>query len=249
MKRLPIKLTTDPIVEAVFELRFVPAQVAGADLLLGSLFAPMKDRFPTLTRLPTGDLPEALLKLEPNLRFQPRIRLTGTRFSLLLGDYSLMVAASCPYAGWSMYQAVISEAISLAKESGVVKSVERFSIKYINLLPAETVRAQFGKTLFNSQLGGRDLLTNLTTTKTEFDEDGFTNIVELAPQSTTEIDGKKITGLLVNVDTIATKVADFWNNCDAQIARAHTVEKRIFFSILTPETIRAYGAVYSEVTP
>lgn len=249
MEKLPTKLTNDPIVEAVFELRFIPALEAGAELLLGSLYAPMTGRFPTLTRLPAAVLTDALIKLEPHLKFQPRIRLSGDRFSLLLGDYSLVVAASCPYAGWNEYKAAISETLSLANQAGVVKSVERFSLKYINLLPAGTVRAQFGKTLFNSRLGGRDLLTNLTFTKTEFVEDGFTNIVELAPQSSAEINGKKITGLLVNVDTIATKVDDFWNSFKAQIDKAHNVEKRIFFSILTPETIKEYGAVYSEITP
>lgn len=249
MKKLPVKLSTDPILEAVFELRFEPARPAGADLLLGTLYASLATRFPTLTRLASAEIPQALVKLEPTLKYQPRIRLSGERFALLVGDNSLIVAATNPYAGWQAYQAVISEILSLVKDAGVVKMVERFSLKYVNMLKAESVQAQFGKILFNSELGGRDLLTNFTTIKTEFIEDGFTNIVELVPQSSAEgADGKRYTGLLLNVDTISLHADDFWNSFAKQIDAAHTVEKRIFFSILTQETIEAYGALYQEVT-
>ncbi len=159
----------------------------------------------------------------------------------------MMVSALDPYAGWKTgFRDTIVGALNLVKESGVIETVDRFSLKYVNLLQADSVPKQFSMTQLSATLGSRNLLGCLTNIRSEFEEGGFTNIIEMLPNSTAQAPGQKLTGVLLNVDTISFDTKDFWANFETRIDAAHATEKRIFFSMLTPETIDAFGPIYGE---
>jgi len=121
-----------------------------------------------------------------------------------------------------------------------------FSLRYVNLLRGETPEAQFSLVHYSASLGRRyKLHTLLTYTKTEFDLEGLANIVELGANSVaTTQKGESLTGLIVTIDTIHKDPADFLNNPDPLLEKAHFIEKTVFFEVLTEETVNKMGPIW-----
>ena len=124
--------------------------------------------------------------------------------------------------------------------------VERFGVRYLNLLEAKTPAEQFKMIRYDAKLAGYKLTEFLMNTKTEFVESEFTNVVELTSNTNARIaDGSTFYGLLFSIDTICKNPTDFWNDVERHINKAHDQEKKIFFETLTPEAIAQFGAVWS----
>ena len=245
MATLPIRLQNDPILEAVFELRFKGAVSSVADIHQAALFTPLKGQFPKVVRTPFSAMPvpEAMLEASPAFRYQPRLELQGERLSIFIGDHSFIVSCRKPYVGWTEFRPLILEVLKHVKEAAVTGDIERFSLKYINLLPGGLPSTQFKKVQYSATLGNLRLTELITSTRTEFEKGGFTNIVELVANATTK--SPPATGLLIAIDTICSDANDFWVNYPTNIDKLHDVEKSIFFEILTTETIEQMGAVWA----
>ena len=95
MQALPKTLKREPIVDAVFEIRF-DAMSDRAEILPGILFQQI-DPKPKMERLPTADIPQPLRSNNPNLRYAHIQRLDLGNFFVLLGDRSLAVTCKMPY--------------------------------------------------------------------------------------------------------------------------------------------------------
>jgi len=246
MPRLPVRLETDPIIEAVFELRFTSTAKAVADVLQGAIYPGLKDRFSLVERTIISALPSGLLDAEPNLRYQPRLVLRGDQMNVFIGDHAVSLACPKPYLGWKHFKPLILELVRLVKNANVVSEVERFSLRYVNLLQGETPEAQFSLVHYAASLGRRYKLHTLVTyTRTEFEQEGLANIVELGANSVaTTHKGESFTGLVVTIDTIHKSPPDFLNNPDPLLEKAHLVEKSVFFEVLTEETVNKMGPIW-----
>lgn len=248
MLKVPIRLTKDPILEALFEMRFQGTVPAVADVLQSAVYPPLKDRFPQIQRTPVGSLPEPLLAADPNLRYQPRLILQGEQLSVFIGDRAIALACPKPYVGWKAFLPLILELLGHVKRANVMGEPERLSLKYINLLEGDSPASQFSLVHYNASLGRQVYQLNdlLTYTRTEFNQDGLTNIVELGANSVAKTPkGDSLTGLIVTVDTICQNPKDFWTDPQPHIEKVHNVEKNVFFNVLTEETINKMGPVWS----
>lgn len=247
MATLPIRLQNDPIVEAVFELRFKGTVPSVADVHQGALFTPLKDRFPNVIRTPFSAMSglESLVEFNPAFRYQPRLELKGERLSVFIGDHNVVVTCRKPYVGWNEFRPLICEVLHHVEGAAVTGDIERYSLKYVNLLPGAVPSAQFKMVNYSASLGVGSLsLTDLATrTRTEFERGGFTNIVELVANA--NIKSPPATGLLVAIDTICNEAKEFWKDYPPKIDKLHDVEKSIFFEVLTRDTIQKMGAVWA----
>ena len=164
---------------------------------------------------------------------------------MLLGDRSTMV--SCPklYIGWSKYRTLILEVLEALHDTDLIATVERYSVKYLNVIPGPTIQDQFKAVNFSADLGNYKLTEWPTAVRTEIKEDGLINIVEVQPNSViTSKKKESFQGLLVAVDTIAHGTDSFWDHREQNIDKIHTKEKEIFFDLLAPETIEKCGPVW-----
>jgi uncharacterized protein (TIGR04255 family) len=241
------RLDKDPIVEATFECRFQGTIPAVADVLQGAIYANIRDRFPKVARHPLADFTSALVD-NPALRYQPRLILEGTDAAIFIGDRSIAVASPKPYMGWRRFRALILEVLQLVREANVVRETERISLRYINLLAAESVQAQFSLVHYTATLGAEGkykLNTQLTYTRTEIAKEGIVSIVELAANSViTTKRQEQLKGMVVTVDTIYPAPKDFLDNPTPHLEKAHTTEKAIFFDLLTQPTLDSMGPHY-----
>lgn len=243
---IPSKLSKDPIVEALFEIRFQSTVKAISNLLPGFLYTQLKNDFEAPERLPIAEFPEDLIALDPNLKYQPRLRMRGAKFSMLIGDSSIVLSCPRPYVGWKEYKKMLTSLLLIIKDTNLISVVDRFSFKYVNVLEADKVDEQFSLVKFVSTIGPYDLTKYLSSTKSEIREEGLINIIELQSNAVVTLpnSNEKMKGLLLNVDTINDNPGKFWDTSDQLIEAAHTMEKKMFFCFLHDEVIKKLGAVY-----
>ena len=243
--RIPIRLTKDSILEAIFEIRF-DALANAADLLTGLMFntfSEFKDTAPE--RLASVNIPKELLQTEPQFKYSPRVKLRKDNFNILIGDHSLGMAIAAPYNGWEVFSGQIEKMLSAVKETGIIKKTERFAIKYLNVVEFEGLEQQFESVNFNATLGNFKLVESLTQIRTEIIRNDFINIIEIVPNTKfTRSDGLTKAGLLFAIDTIGDNVEEWWENFMESINRAHETEKEVFYNILSAKTLEKFGPVY-----
>jgi uncharacterized protein (TIGR04255 family) len=243
-----IRLERDTIVEATFEMRFQSTNAALSDLLPGILFAEFKGRFPRALRLPASELPRQLQQTDPELKYAPRQGLANDTFHVLMGDAVLQISNRRPYIGWTEFKPTILSILAVLERENLIKDVERFSLKYTNVIEAKDIldiKEQNSYIRLKGELGRHDLTSLLTIVRTEVQTKGYLNIVEIAP--TTRIRTSKdvqVGGLMVSVDTIHNNPPSFFGNRDSLLDAAHDMEKEIYFDILTEETIERHGPIY-----
>lgn len=241
MTKVPTRLESDPILEAVFEFRFKVTAQSAADVLQGVMYPQLRDRFPKVWRTPFSQF-SGLLD-DPSLRYQPRLVLESDNMRVNLGDWAVALASKKPYVGWREFRPLILEIVNLVKTAKIVKEPERISLKYVNFFKGESPSQQFSLVHYNATLGRGQykLSDNLTFTRTEIMKEGLINIVELGANSVVKSPSGSARGLMLSVDSIYNVPPDFLNNPEPHIEKVHNVEKSVFFDVLTDETINSMG--------
>jgi uncharacterized protein (TIGR04255 family) len=245
MMKRPIRLANDPIIEAVAELRFEPTVPAAGDLIPGMIFPEFKDILPKIERLPLSDFPRQFQEADINLRYGATQRLSSEKFALLLGSRVATIACGKPYVGWEKFRELIDKVLQSLNKTGMVKQVERFSVKYVNILEAKDRDAQYGLLNLKSTLAQFDLTKHASIFRTEIIVNNLINIIEISPDINVEIpEGKKARGLMLAIDTIHNVGNEFWKDSSKIIDNVHDTEKAFFYDILKPEAIESFGPVW-----
>lgn len=243
MAPLPLRLAHPPLVEAVVEIRFAGTDQYVGELLPGSLRAALtEDRFSRHDALPIAQVPREIRTSDPGLRYQPQYRLRGIGESLLLGDHVVAYSKVPPYLGWSTMQDAVHSVLEKVRSSGLVQKIERFSFRVLNVIPPGN---RHPLELINGKLvlGDLALLARGLTIRVESEDQGFTNVLELASGATARLEGEvERSGVLLSVDSIRrTDDVEFWKDSKMLIDRAHAAAKRIFFSVLSPSVLNELG--------
>ena len=125
--------------EATFEVRFDADPSSVAEVLFGRLADTDEWREFVQRRLPTADIPAALRRVDPNLRFQPAIDLThpdGTKI-VTVGPQVLGYSRRTPYPGWETFGVEITRAIEVLFKAVPRIAVTRLGLRYINALRSD----------------------------------------------------------------------------------------------------------------
>jgi uncharacterized protein (TIGR04255 family) len=251
---LPIKLKKEPLVDALFEVRFVPTNVAVSSILPGLLLSGLRPSWQEplqIERLQAADFPIQLRNTDPFLKYQPLLKLSGERFTLLVGDWSLTVGCKLPYAGWGQFKPKIIEVMEVLKNSKLVKELERYSIKYVDIIEAAPLSEQIRRANMEIRIGSHKLVAEPFGVRIEIKQDDFTNLLQIAGQAqVTLVGGKVLSGLLIDVDTVVahrtTNFEQFTHELSDRLERIHTENKTRVFECLTPETIESLEPVYDD---
>ncbi len=241
MNLLPTKLKKEPLIEVVFELRF-EATAPASTILPGILFQWLGANA-KIERLPFADIPKALVDANPQLRYAPLLRFKVDKYAYLISDLSVAVAADMPYAGWDKFRPVIIKLIDELKKSGIIKSIERYSLKYVDLLEASTLAEQLAFVNLKLLIANRDIKQQHVQLRVELMDGKITHIMQLATKAqflTSE--GRVKSGLAIDVDSFAVfedqaTVDDAWNELDNGLDKLHHENKKMFFDSLSKDTL------------
>ena len=246
---LPKKLNKEPLVDAVFEIRFSSSTPASS-VLPGFFFA--KAEQPTEWRvepLPVAEIPSQMRNTDPNLRYQPLMRIHWDNFVILISDTSLGVGFKLPYPGWINFRGQIIKTVKLLADTKIVQNIERYSLKYIDVIDGRNLEEQIQRINMDLRIGSHTLKEETFTVRLQISHDSFINIIQIAaPVNVNMVDGNVRNGALVDTDTICnhqtSDLRQFIDELPNRLDEIHLENKKMFFACLTPETIIYLEPVY-----
>jgi uncharacterized protein (TIGR04255 family) len=237
-KPVPKRLRKEPLLEALWEIRFTSDRESVAELLPGLIFKALAAEFPRIERLPAASLPSAIVLQDANLRYVPTVRLEGSPYSIQIGEHVISLSCRRQYTGWGNFEPKIMELAEILRQTSLITRPERFSLKYIDVIPLpESPSLEPLRVVM--KLGVHELTSRPVQLRTELREDGFLHIIQILSSAQAVLPtGERFDGLLLDIDTISQRgPGEFWSDFSPLLNRAHQLNKNLFFQLLTDETI------------
>lgn len=242
---LPTRLNKEPLLDVLFEIRFT-SQHPVSNILPGILFS----RFPhcRMEQLPQSQLPQILRQQSPELKYAPLVRLVGEQYAYQVGDNSFSISSLMPYKGWQHFKNEILESIEILKIASLVDTVERFSLKYIDLI--EHSGPEKSEILNVAlQIGERDFATSNYQVHTELSHEDMTALIQIISSAKVQTpNAPDRHGIVVDIDTIfqaggesLAGLSDLFAN---KLDRVHALNKDVFFSTLSSRAIELLEPIY-----
>lgn len=249
-KILPIKLNKEPLAEAICQLR-VTGQAALNTYAPGLLLAKHPADISDFEQLAAAMLPPEVRAKEPELMFAPLVRLKYKSVLVMFGERSVTVSNPAPYLGWANFKPIIIEVFTTLLESKFITRVDRYSLKYTNVLKEDEKPDSLASLECMVKIGDLALNKKATSVRTETLVDGLVTIISLAGGVTMQAQGQPpIQGSLIDIDTICqNKPQDavaFMASMSNELDRVRHVNKETFFECLTKEAIHALGPVFDK---
>ena len=249
---LPIKLNKEPLIDAVFELRFATANNFASNALTSILYADqlkVSEKPPQVDRLQVAEIPTAIRNADPFLKYQALARIQTANFNILVGDFNIVVGIKLPYTGWSNFSPAITRSVGAILGSSLIKNVERYSLKFVDVIEGSTNEQQLQRVNLHLGIGNHKITSEHTSVRVELGRSEFIDIVQIVTSAQVAIEnvGMK-SGLLIDVDTIVDHNTDdfakFLEELPDRLDRLHSENKYMFFQTLTKETIEFLEPVY-----
>jgi len=237
--KIPIRLRKEPLLEAVWEIRFSGTKSSIADLLPGMLFNALPGKYRNIVRLPAADIPAPIVEHDKNLRYAPKIRLENGNQAVQIGEHVVSLSCRRPYTGWNQFSADIRDLARAVQDTGLIESLERFSLKYIDLIELEQP-VGLGCLSLDLKLGAHEISTKPVQLRTEIKEDDLMHIVQIVSPAEVSLPGvqDRLKGVLLDIDTIKyLDKKESWGELDGRLDDVHMACKRMFFSLMKPETV------------
>lgn len=247
MLKLPVKLEREPLVDALFEVRLGTASLA--DILPGFLFHELQSPKPKITRLPAAEIPRPMREINPTLQFAPILQMDVGDYIISVGDRNMIFSCKLPYPKWPNFKAKILDLTAIIGKVGALGNVERYSLKYVNLIQAPSLLEQVAKINMSITLGEIEVKGDQTTLQVHRHENGIIHILSVFIGAEGQMsDGKKVNGAVVDIDSIRiVNMADFAAfaaGLAPGLEELRQANKRKFFACLKQATIDEMGPDY-----
>jgi len=248
MTNLPTALEHEPLVDAVFEVRVGGGHRYLADLLPGLLFG-LLDPKPAIARLPAAEIPRPIRESDPNLAFAPITRLDWRHVTISFGSRNVVVGCKMPYPKWPSFKEAILDIVDKIARANIVAPIDRYSIKYVNVIRATTQAEQISKINLSVRVGDVEAKDDHLSVQVHRKEGDILHILSVITGAQGQMpDGKKIVGAVVDIDSIRSIQFPDFATFSAQLAPAveslRQANKVKFFSCLTQSTIDEMGPKY-----
>ena len=248
MTKLPKVLKHEPLVDAVFEMR-LGGEHHMADLLPGVIFGQL-DPKPKFQKLPTAEVPRQIRSQEPSLAFAPLVRFDHTDVTISFGDQNLVIGCKLPYPKWPSFREQIMKIIKILESAEFNAPVIRYSLKYVNLIQAKTLKAQIAKIDMSVRVGDVEVANDVCNVRIVRNERDIMHIVTIA----TGIQGPLHTGqqgfgVIVDIDSIRemqpASFGEFAKDLEPAIDSLRHENKKKFFGCLTKEALNEMEPGYA----
>lgn len=247
MTKLPTILEREPLVDAIFEVR-MGGDPHLADLLPGVLLSQLESK-PEINRQLAAEIPYPVRSKNSDLTFVPVIRLDWPNFAISLGDRNLVISCKMPYPKWPQFKMFILKVVDAVNGIGIEGPVERYSLKYVNLIQAPSMEAQIAKINLAVKVGDVEVGDDHFNVQVHRHEGDTLHIMSVVSGATTTFsDGKHAFGAVVDIDSIrVVQFSDFESFSKILGPSLETLRhanKVKFFSCLNESTINEMGPKY-----
>ncbi len=246
-QKLPKVLEHEPLVDALCEIR-MDATAPLADILPGILFHKL-DPKPTIQRLAAAEIPQPMRAKDPKLHFAPTQRLDWGEYVIAVGDRNVIISCKLPYPKWPNFKSKILEIVGIIADVNVAGSVERFSIKYVNLIEAGSIGEQISKIDVALKIGSLEVINDHIDIKVHHVEDGIVHLLTVVTGANAEIPiNRKMSGVIVDIDSIRNidpvPFANFSAGLEPELETLRQANKVKFFGCLKQQTVEEMGPIY-----
>lgn len=245
---LPKRLGVEPLIDVVFEVRF-ESEIPASDVLPGHLHKQLhgKKKF---EKFHVSDIPKQVRDSDPNLRYVPLTKILLENYSVSIGDRVCAVACNLPYPGWETFKGYIHEVVDAFRSSEVIDSVERYSLKYVDLLPSNDLEEQVSMINADVKVANRTLVDQRFNFRIELPEDDVLHILTMVSDATAKSkkDGTITQGLVIDVDSIFSmrdpSFEQWVEGLNSGLESLHIKNKKLFFNCLSPATLNKLEPEY-----
>ncbi len=247
-KRIPKRLKKEPLLEAVWELRFEGDPAAGG-ALPGILYEKLKAQGEnaTIETLQLGSIPRKMRETQEQLRYAPTTVLRYKNYAVFIGDRTTALSVVKPYPGWREYERVISTLVTWLRESGMITNVEQSTLKYLDFFEYRPDEV-FKKLRVQVQLGGAKLQGGELQLQAKIARDGFEGTIAIMNPRTVTDQGQSRQGLVTDIQVSwkNKESQDFWVDFPEHLRKAKILCHKLFFELLTEETLEAHKPVFED---
>lgn len=238
------ELKKDPVVEATFEIRFVPSNEI-EEFTIGSIVGGLaKVGFENAKELPSKAVPFAIRKSDANLKYQSTIQIRSSKhknISAKVGPFVLSISCHHPYPLWATFSQELKSCVEALKTALPIQHIERLGLRYINVLTGKTSISESTNCKLELPVAGQPKQQLI---RSEIQSGKFSigiNVGETIQGQLVRNDGTalRLEGLLVDIDVFQQgtfKIEQIPNWLD----EAHIAEKDAFFNIVKDDALKEY---------
>ena len=235
------------LIDAIFEVRFeskMPVSV-----ILPGIFFNKLEGDKSIDALPIAQLPKPLRDADPNLKFAAVSRVDWTKFFINVSDASVSVSCKYPYPGWDEFQPAIVKIMEILAESNIVERVDRYSLKYVDILSGLDDEQKVSMLNMRVSLAGHDLKKEPFQLRLEIPKDGLVHAVQMVSAAKAVLhNGTSLEGLVVDVDTHCAldgiSMSTLLSGFSGKLETIHAMNKAMFFDCITDETLKSLEPTY-----
>lgn len=247
MTKLPLVLEHEPLVDAIFEVRLSEHHMA--DLLPGVIYGELEPK-PRVLKLPASDVPRQIRSQEPSLAFAPVVQFDHTDVTISFGDQNLVIGCKLPYPKWPTFKEQIMKIIKMMEKAEIGVQVTRYSLKYVNLIQAETLMSQIAKIDMSVRVGDVEAENDVCNVRIVRNEEGIMHIVTIATGVQGPLpNGQHGFGVIVDIDSIRemqpASFGEFAKDLESAIDTLRHKNKKKFFGCLTDEALSEMEPKYA----
>ena len=245
MSQLPAKLSQDPIIQVVCQIRFESSQSNSfPEIIMSELgrFCQVKLPSHTKQRTPFSDMPAQLKTMQPEFKYEPSLLFKNTvgKDQYSVGSNVFGYDSADSYPGWDMFQTRIHEMIDILFEKFDDFSAVRLGLRYINNFTAAHGVSNLSELNVHTTVGEENLTDSININFRTTKSNDLTALVRIA--SPDFVDGPKKDSILALVD-IDVSTPTGWRCINKDVAKewfesAHVFEKEQFFRMFTAQMLR-----------
>lgn len=248
IRPVPTKLEREPLIDAVFEMRF-EASAPVSSILPGLIYNALSGE-KTIEHMPIMSLPKEVRESDVNLQFAPLVRVSWGAFWIFIGDKNFSVASRLPYTGWTQLREAVLTAFTVVCQSGLISKINRYSTKYVDMIPFEADLPLDETFNFSLSIGGVAAGFKDYQVRADIADGSLRHIVNLVSNATTHLNGEpnQTSGSIIDIDTFENLEGEppdqFLSLLAERANKAHSANKALFFNCLTDKTLNWLGPVY-----
>ncbi|KLT73586.1 hypothetical protein PL75_01140 [Neisseria arctica] len=247
---LSTRLKAEPLIDAIFECRLTTkTNILLSGVFPGILFSSLKDEEKLLERLPSYDIPEFIKQNEINVKYLPLIKIKLSDYNILIGDNSVSISCIPPYKGWENFKSKIESILSILIDNSLIDTIERISLKYVNLIETENLTNHVDLVNISLSIGDEKLTNQPYQIRMDSKKNGVINILQIISNAIHKDKNNVKKGLVIDIDSIKIienqSIDSLKSNLKNDLDEIHNINKSIFLNCLKNETIKGYlGAEY-----
>lgn len=237
----PKKLKKEPLIEVIWQVQFENEKISNVgDILVGILFEKINKQFPgaQVKRLMAAEIPSAIRQIDATLKYVPKYAIQDfdNPFIWQVGDNIVTLNCRVPYVGWSVFKDRIITLINFIKDSNLIKSPYKHSLRYIDFLD-QSIFPDLSCLKLNIQIGEIKIHDKIQI-KIDLEKGESLYVIQIATNMQINLSNQLKNGIIIDTDTYPIKLPESWENLEGQLDMLHDNCKSLFFEgILTKETI------------